>query len=298
MRGLRPCPAGSAVGSRRRRSGRRTALAVLAAVASLVAAAARPASAAGVVVPPPPGADGSGACPAAHPHPVVLVHGTFANRYDNWSRLSPTLAEDGYCVFAVQYGNTPYGTPLVGGLGHIAASVAQLARFVDGVLAATGARQVDLVGHSQGGLLAEYYAKLAGGVARVHSVVALSPPTHGTTVGGWGTLLSELGLTPALAAVCQACPEMAPGSPVIAAVERGRVTTPGVAYTVIETTNEHTVTPAPEAAFIAEPGVHDLLVQSYCPSDRTDHAGLADDPTTRQLILDALDPVHAVPATC
>lgn len=273
---------------------------MLAAVALGAVSSVGAASAGEAGVPPPPGADVVPTCvpSAAHPHPVVLIHGTFANRHDNWYALSPALARQGYCVFAVQYGNTLVGGPFVGGLRHIPDSVAQLARFVDAVAAATGVARVDLVGHSQGGLLAEYYTKFAGGAARVHDVVALSPPTHGTIAGGLATLEQELGVTPLQAAACQACVEMFPGSPVIAALNSGRVTVPGVAYTVIETVHETVVTPAPDAAFIREPGVHNLLVQSYCPTDGTDHGGLAYDPTTRQLILNALDPAHAVPATC
>src|ERR1700735_5509967 len=54
---------------------------------------------------PPPGADNFACKPsAAHPNPVVLVHGTLANMDDNWQAASPILANHGYCVFAFNYG--------------------------------------------------------------------------------------------------------------------------------------------------------------------------------------------------
>src|SRR5438552_3308222 len=56
------------------------------------------------------------------------------------------------------------------------------------VLAAPGVSQVDLVGHSQGGMLPQYYVKFLGGAATVHELVALSPDSHGTTLDGLDTL--------------------------------------------------------------------------------------------------------------
>ena len=44
---------------------------------------------------------------AAHPRPVVLVHGTFFNLDANWVALSPTPANEGYRVFAFNYGMHP-----------------------------------------------------------------------------------------------------------------------------------------------------------------------------------------------
>src|SRR3984893_8802750 len=41
---------------------------------------------------------------AAHPYPVILVHGTLANENFSWQALSPMLANAGYCVYAFNYG--------------------------------------------------------------------------------------------------------------------------------------------------------------------------------------------------
>lgn len=41
---------------------------------------------------------------AAHPRPVVLVHGTLGNSVDNWLGLAPYLKVRGYCVFSLDYG--------------------------------------------------------------------------------------------------------------------------------------------------------------------------------------------------
>ena len=111
------------------------------------------------------GADNFGCQPsAAHPDPVILVNGTFANQDDNWQAASPLLANHGYCVFTFNYGGTS-ASAVVQGTGDIAASAGQLAAFVTQVLAATGAAKVDLVGHSQGGMMPRYYLKFLGGAA-------------------------------------------------------------------------------------------------------------------------------------
>jgi triacylglycerol esterase/lipase EstA (alpha/beta hydrolase family) len=247
---------------------------------------------------PPPGANVPGCRPSPeHPHPVVLVNGTFANQYDNWAGMAPTLANAGYCVFTFDYGKT--SLPFFYELGPMAASQTQLSTFVDQVLSTTGATQVDLVGHSQGGLLTESYVKFLGGSDKVSAVVLLSPTTHGTTLNGQATEAGVYGLSYAqVGSVCAACLDQVPTAAFVAAVNNGGVTVSGVRYTVVETANETTVTPAPTAAFVDEPGVANVTVQDYCPSDSSQHADLVYSPTAWHLTTNALDPDHATPVGC
>ena len=110
---------------------RRLALAL-----STVALALSLAAPAAAEPPPPPGANDPTCRPTpAHPRPVVLVHGTFANRWANWFELAPQLDLEGYCVWALDYGGTPNGGGLSYGMGPMAQSAAQLRDFVDHVLA-------------------------------------------------------------------------------------------------------------------------------------------------------------------
>src|SRR5207302_6408582 len=103
----------------------------------------------------PPGANNWACQPStAHPYPVILVHGTFGDMSDSWQALSPLLYDNGYCVFALNYGSyNGSGTVGIYATGDIARSARQLSRFGDKVPAATGASKVDLVGPSQGWMM-------------------------------------------------------------------------------------------------------------------------------------------------
>jgi triacylglycerol esterase/lipase EstA (alpha/beta hydrolase family) len=114
---------------------------------------------------------------ATRPEPIVLAHGTFAPPALNWVTMAPALKASGFCVFALQYGAAS-GFP---GTAPMRQSAAQLKTFVDGVSAATGASAVDIVGHSQGGMLPRYYIRFLGGATRVDDLVGLAPSNHGTT---------------------------------------------------------------------------------------------------------------------
>ncbi|MFD8754000.1 esterase/lipase family protein [Kitasatospora sp. NPDC059577] len=280
------------------------ATAVAAAGTARVTAAELPPD--GDTVASPPGANDWTCRPtAAHPDPVVLVHGTFANRYENWLALSPLLKSLGYCVFALDYGTIPgitsTGSGLllpIGGLGAVPDSAAQLARFVDLVRNATGAPKVDIVGHSQGGMLPNYYLKFLGGASKVGKLVGLAPSNHGTTLDGIVNLAPYFpGVANLIYTVCQACRDQAVGSDFNKAMASRPDTVPGVSYTVISTVYDEVVTPW-RTQFLNGPGVDDVVLQDRCPISLVEHVGIAFSPTALHLVTNALDPAHATPVLC
>jgi pimeloyl-ACP methyl ester carboxylesterase len=250
---------------------------------------------------PPPGANDFSCRPtAAHPYPVVLVHGTLGNMNDNWQTAAPILANHGYCVFAFNYGGSSPSSPIQG-TGDIATSARQLAAFVDQVLAATGAAKVDIVGHSQGGMMPRYYLNDLGGAAKVAALVGLAPSNYGTTLDGLTTLGAALGIIPGvnsvLATTCTACVQQESGSAFLTTLN-AEPTVPGVSYTVIESWDDQVVTPYTNAFLPAAPNVSDITVNRQCPLDAADHLEIASDPVAMADMLNALDPAHPVRVPC
>ena len=108
---------------------------------------------------PPPGANNPACKPAAaHPYPVILVHGTFGDMTVSWNTIAPALEARGYCVWALDYGNR--------GTGDIDRSADQLVAFIAKVRSITGAAKVSMIGHSQGGMLARYVDRPARAARR------------------------------------------------------------------------------------------------------------------------------------
>jgi triacylglycerol esterase/lipase EstA (alpha/beta hydrolase family) len=247
----------------------------------------------------PPGANDWSCQPSAtHPRPVVLVHGTFADRSNSWQAISPLLHNRGYCVFALNYGShNGSGTIGIYGVGDIAQSAGQLDAFVDEVLAATGAAEVDLVGHSQGGMMPRYYLKNLGGAAEVNALVGLSPSNHGTTLNGLFTLGSFFPGANSLFGNCPACEQQEAGSAFLTQLNSGGETVPGVSYTVIQTRYDQVVTPY-TSAFLSGPDVKNILLQNQCVLDLGDHLSMPYDHIAAADILTALDPAHPAGFLC
>ncbi|AMW09574.1 lipase [Streptomyces qaidamensis] len=235
---------------------------------------------------------------AAHPRPVVLVHGTLGNSVDNWLGLAPYLKVRGYCVFSLDYGQLE-GVPFFHGLGPVEKSAGQLKDFVDKVLAATGAAETDVVGHSQGGMMPRYYLKFLGGAAQVNALVGIAPSNHGTDLNGFTHLLPYFpGAADLLAKNTPALADQVTGSAFLTKLNAGGDTVPGVRYTVIATRYDEVVTPW-RSQYLTGPGVRNVLLQDLCPVDLSEHVvvGLLDRVAFHE-VANALDPARARPTTC
>jgi hypothetical protein len=120
--------------------------------------------------------DNGGISPDSGPRPVVLLHGFVDNR-SVFVVLRRSLARAGRGRDRVE--SLAY-SPLTCDL-RTAAEL--LARQVTDLLARSGHTEVDLVGHSLGGLIARYYVQRLGGDTRVRTLVMLGTPHAGTTFG-------------------------------------------------------------------------------------------------------------------
>lgn len=245
---------------------------------------------------------------AAHPEPVVLVHGTGGGAQTNWGTYVPLLANAGYCVYSLTYGayeNLPWPVSAIGGMRPIQDSAAQLGAFVHRVLAATGASRVDLIAHSQGNTVGNYFIKRLGGASEVHRFVGLAAPwvgTFGPVMDPVRVFARQLGAEPAVdgllsAGMCIPCGQMAGNSEFMRALNADGIYDPHVTYTNIETRYDELIVPY-TVGVTPGPGVTNIVVQDGCPADYSEHAGLAGDSRAAAYALNALDPANPVPVPC
>lgn len=213
---------------------------------------------------------------AAHPEPVVVVHGTFGDRRHLLELLETALVGEGYCVFAPDYGNR--------GTLDIPASAQALATFTDRVLAATGAAKVSMVGHSQGGMMPRYYIKNLGGIDKVDDLVGLVPSNHGTVLTGPGNPFTQA----AFGGICPACKQQTVGSPFLTALNAGDETLGDISYTQITTRLDEVVVPYTSAYLAEGPQTTNITLQDLCPTHLPDHLLIPTDPAAIQLVLNAL----------
>ena len=253
-----------------------------------------------------PGANDWSCRPTAeHPRPVVLVHGLGATLGANWQTMSPLLANNGFCVFGLTYGRRD-GNPNTGGLTRMEESSGELRVFVDRVLRETGAKRVDLLGHSEGTVMPRWYLSFRGGAAKVKRYVQLTPLWDGTNLALTGDLSDVAGrLGPAFGTIrdglfagsCASCPQFVRGSDYLDTVNAAGPAIEGIEYTGIATKYDELVIPY-TSGILDAPNVTNLVLQDVCPTDYSEHAGVAWDPVAGQLLLNALDPARARAVPC
>ncbi|MGW2561006.1 lipase family alpha/beta hydrolase [Streptomyces sp. NPDC001514] len=108
----------------------------------------------------------------AHP-PVVLLHGFIDNR-SVFVLLRRSLARNGWRhIESLNY------SPLT---CDIRTAAELLGRHIEEICTRTGHHEVDIVGHSLGGLIARYYVQRLAGDRRVRTLVTLGTPHSGTSV--------------------------------------------------------------------------------------------------------------------
>jgi triacylglycerol esterase/lipase EstA (alpha/beta hydrolase family) len=108
--------------------------------------------------------------PAPAAAPVLLLHGVLCNA-GVMHPMKKYLVEHGIGpIYALSYGPP---------LASIDLFADQTAHKIDAILAATGAQQVIIVGHSMGGLVARAYLS-RDGAAKVRRIITIGTPHHGS----------------------------------------------------------------------------------------------------------------------
>ncbi|WP_280293431.1 esterase/lipase family protein [Nocardia abscessus] len=255
----------------------------------------------------PPGTNDWNCKPTAeHPRPVVLVHGTWMNAYNGFAYMGQPIKDAGFCTYTFNYGRSNLleggglGSVLPGvmGTGYIQDSAEQLATFIDRVLAATGAPEVDIVAHSQGGSMSNWYTKFEGGAAKVKNLVTYGATHHGTSLIGIGALgrainnfgIDILGFIEIF--VGHAGIQQTIGSDFVNKLNENGDTVSGVDYTVVGTRYDEITNPYDLTFLKPAPGVtvQNITLQDGCEQDVSDHLTMMYSPRALSIALRALDP--------
>ena len=204
--------------------------------------------------------------------PVIIVAGTFSPAIAN-EPLAARLRADGRTVHIFEL-------PALG-TGDIRATARALNTFADGIRSRYGASRVDLIGHSQGGLVARAYVKYEGGAGEVDSLISLGTPNYGTSIANivaFFALGNCIGIT--------ACNQMAIGSSFLNDLNAGDDTVGNVRYTNLYTSFDELVRPVDNARM--NDGATNVRVQSQCWARVVGHLGLIVDGTVYSGVQDAL----------
>ena len=258
--------------------------------------------------PPPLGANDWACVPsAAHPRPLVLVHGLGATMDENWSYLSPILQSPATASSPSPTASGPT-SPTWAASCRCRRAPASSTRSSTACWPRRAPAQVDLVGHSEGTVMPQWWLKKLGGAARTHHYVALTPLYDGTTP----PRCRPPGRQPAGASSRAAPTAPAPGSTSSAARASqflaGSVLLRGALQRRILGGTGRPLHDDHDPVRRARDPLHQRVPRrprrrrtSSCRTSARStwpSTALAFDPVVAHLILNALDPAHATPVSC
>jgi len=152
------------------------------------------------------------------PVPVLLVHGFGGSASTTWRAAIPRFEAEGYRpgrdLFVVDLATRITEEPL-----DLFADLSQVRAAIEELRQQTGWEQIDLVGHSRGGLIVRTLA--AGESARyIRRAVAIATPHTGILADEViASLLQEAGLPPFVRALLPIPPQLEAGSPALRTIQ-------------------------------------------------------------------------------
>jgi hypothetical protein len=240
-----------------------------------------------------PALDCNGSLKRASRAPVLLVPGTTLNPEVEYSwNWEPALSRLDWPYCAVTLPSDAMSDVQISG-EYVVYAIRRMHARSD--------RRVDLIGHSQGGMVPRwalrFWPRTRG---MVDDVVGLSPSNHGT-----------VDAIPACSAGCApAFWQQRTGSNFLRALNSYTETFPGISYTSAYTRTDEVVVPnvGPAASSSLQGGggeIANVAIQDVCPADPSEHLAIGTyDNTAYELAIDALshrgpaDPARIAPAAC
>ncbi|MEU4839202.1 alpha/beta hydrolase [Nocardia testacea] len=198
-------------------------------------------------------------------NPVLVIGGFDADR-GILENLRSELSDRGYTAYSMVLAGVPAGSS---GSAGIAESAKVIARKVADIRQGTGARRVDLVGHSMGGLAQRHYVKFLGGLDSAGTYVDFGTPNSGQPLGYLCSL------------VFPGCRDIAPNSEFLRQLNTPPALPPGLRAYHLYSENE-----GPEREPL--PGAVNASVQQFCPGRHVIHRNEPQDGAFQDLIDSAL----------
>ena len=215
--------------------------------------------------------------------PILLVPGTTLTPQVEYSwNWEPALTELGRPFCAVTLPDNAMGDVQVAG---------EYVVYAIRTMHARSSRRVDIIGHSQGGMVPRWALRFWPATRRmVDDVIGMSPSNHGT-----------VDAVPACTTGCApAFWQQRTGSNFLSALNSYRETFPGISYTSVYTRTDEVVVPnlGPDASSALHGGgdqITNVAIQDVCPADTSEHLAIGTyDNTAYALAIDAL--THRGPA--